>query len=436
MFRFPRNVSCLSSKGLFQSNRCLTTIAQKHRYDFDDLSLQLIEENATRGYKLYYERGMPDSQIQKEYNQFVDTIWFGRENEETVYKLIRFATDIQIGECDSFILRDYHNNKIIGCNSLKRGQAKLSTILNTSNTDEDDKIFNSVTRRITSMSKDYRGKGLGSVIRSYSAELEDNHINDCGGSLTDIQNKNIASLTLQLNSGMEIISKADIRMFYRHKTNLNDLISSKYDLYIVHADSGTDAEDFQELTGLYQKYIKQYDIIDFTVNSNEIYKPEPIFIIRDKHTKHILGAIQTQKNILQIKAASLIGKYTANVISKFMNGFNGQEQDFNVSFIFPMFFDYDNSDHDMVECVSALITFCLQNNQTNLGLTMIDSRNPFIKFMDEYDKSKQILGKIGSIMSEPESVNIVMKYKGLNDQQLNKIKSNPITAKLPAWMLF
>ena len=76
----------------------------------------------------------------------------------------------------------------------------LDTILNTDK--YGTKPINYTIRRNTIISPEMQGKGYGKIIRAYSKYLDDLHINNYGLSITDVQVKNVASINLQLKSGI------------------------------------------------------------------------------------------------------------------------------------------------------------------------------------------------------------------------------------------
>eukprot|EP01084_Bolivina_argentea_P280841 480363_1 len=394
--------------------------------DFNDSSVQLIDENESLNYKLYFQQGLSTTNCMEEYNEFNNKIWYGRLGEELCFKMKGQSEDTK--HCDLFLMRDYHNNNIIGCNSIKRlSHPKLSMLLNTNICNGNP--FNYVIRRTTAICPTMQGKGYGKIIRSYSKYLDDLHVNNYGISMTDVQIKNIPSFNLQISSGFQVVAKADTFMYYRGNYNIPNNIISNYDIYKIDGITEQHKNEFTKITAIHRTYLKRYNFIDLSVYSNEIDPIQPLYIIKPKNSEDILAVIQSKLFTIQIKSASQIETYFMNIMAKFINGFDGQEKNFDMAALCALYGDYDNNNHDMVECMNALITYCLMDNNVYFGTTFSDIRSPFTKFVNS--NQRKLCGMVGSIMSEKGMLNILMKFTGLNDQQTNIIKSNPVIVKFP-----
>ena len=112
---------------LISKSKLTTSSLRTYDVDYSNPSPQLIEENESLNYKLYYQYGLKDKQAEIEYDEFNDTIWYGKDGEEMVAKMLNDSQYAK--QSDIFTMRDYHNNNIIGINGLKRATANLSTIL-------------------------------------------------------------------------------------------------------------------------------------------------------------------------------------------------------------------------------------------------------------------------------------------------------------------
>ena len=255
--------------------------------DYHNSSKQLLEENANLNYRLYYQHGLPTDADKAELDAFNDQIWYGREGHEMVMKLKEMSKDIKT--CDIFLMRDYHNDKIIGCNSIKRVSSTLDTILNTDK--YGNEAFNYTIRRNTAIAPDMQGKGYGRVIRQYSKHLDDLHTGDHGLSITDVQIKNVASLNLQLNSGFEITGQCNIYFHYRANPSKDtENVRGKFDMHRIEPGS----KEWDMLNMLHSNIIKGYGIIDLSVTSHEIYAdPEsPVYAVKSVESDNILAAFQ------------------------------------------------------------------------------------------------------------------------------------------------
>ena len=283
-FMLKHKTSCKFINVIRIATRSFTSV------NYDNPSPQLIEENPSLNYKLYYQYGLPTAADRAELDKFNDFIWYGREGHEVVVRTLEMSRDFKT--CDIFIMRDYHNNKIIAFNSIKRVYSTTDKIFNTDKYGNDP--FNYTIRRNTAVAPELQGKGYGKVIRKYSKELDDLHCGNRGVSITTVQVKNVASRTLQLKSGFEIIGNANIYLFHRSKLVIPDNIAAKYHMYKV--DPIATETEWKIVNGLHHEMIKKHGIIDMSTTSNEIYHdPDtylPVYVIKGKSTNQILAVIQ------------------------------------------------------------------------------------------------------------------------------------------------
>ena len=422
--RFQTTRKSVTQYGSFQSIVPARSFSLSQlQIDYNNPTTQLLEENDKLGYKLYYQQGLQTQQQKQEFDTFNDPIWYGRQGHEIVARIKDMSKDIQ--SSDLFIMRDYHNNQIVGANAIKRISSTIDTILNTNKYGND--TFNFTIRRNTTISPSMQGKGYGRIIRKYSRDLDDLHVNSAkyGLSITDVQIKNEASLKLQLNTGFEIVSKGNAFQYYRPNTD-KFAVSDKYEVESVDPN---DAELWNKITALHQDNIKKYGVIDLSVTPNEIHHEHPVHVIKGKHDGKILAVFQTNLQRIEIKTATLVEKLVINMMSRFCNGMNGEETDFPMCYISPLYIDYENEECDMKDAVRELVSYCLYKRGLNFGATIIDIKHPFNKLVKENERA--ICGIAGSIMSQKETLNLLVRFNGFNEEQLDYIKLRPITTKLP-----
>ena len=118
-------------------------------------------------------------------------------------------------------------------------------------------------------------------------------------------------------------------------------------------------------------------------------------------------------------------------MAKFLNGFSSSETDMEVPGIAPLYIDYKNE--HIVEAIKELITFILYKNNVHIAAWTSDIRHPFNKLLKE--NSKEICGSVGKMMAEQNMGDWLMKIKGLNDNELDILKNNPIICGLPINLL-
>jgi len=405
-------------------------IAKRTKVDYDDPAPKLLEESDKLGYKLYHQYGLPTPEAIAEYDAFNDTIWYGKQDKEMVYKLIGFSTDTKV--CDLFLMRDYQNGSIIGCNTIKRVSSNLATVCNSTNP-EDDKAFNFTIRRTTVVDPATQGKGYGKIIRKYSRELDDLHTGSFGASMTDIQVKNVPSYNLQIKSGFAAVCQCDVAHYYRTDVSLVDelpIMAEKYDLSCIK--TRTD-DSFEQVLKLHQKYHADHGVVDLSVNPYEIGMEFPLYVVRGKPDGKILAVMQVMTQTFALKAPRAYQNKLINLAAKvhpgLRTGFPGMETEFGGSVLIPMYVDFGDASHNLVEAVRTLVTYCFAENNITFGTTSMSTKSPYRKFWN--DNKERLSGKFGAMMSENEAANIMMKFSGLNERQEKRINEGPIVIKLP-----
>ena len=259
--------------------------------DYNNPSQQLVEENSNLNYRIYYQYGLPTVEDLKEFVEFNDKIWYGQEGKEMVVKLKEMPKWVKSD--DIFLMRDYHNNKIIGFNAIHRVSSTFDKIFNTNK--YGNGAFNYVIRSNTSITPELQGKGYGTIIRKYSRELEALHINNQGVSITMIQSKNTPSINLQLKYGFEMLNKINYYQYYRHNLSLPDEISTIWDIVRMKTVTAENEPEWNRINVLHNEYIKKHGIIDLSITSNEVYSKDPeipVYVLKAKGSDNILAVFQ------------------------------------------------------------------------------------------------------------------------------------------------
>ena len=132
---------------------------------------------------------------------------------------------------------------------------------------------------------------------------------------------------------------------------------------------------------------------------------------------------------LQLKAPNKAIKYAFDFGSKLLNGMDGTEKDFKNILLTPIYIDYDNQEYDIKECVYSLITYILGKTDTHFGISWTHTLNPYGQFVDA--NRKNLCGFVGSMMTEKEGINVMMKFTGIDNEKIDLIRNNPLSVKLP-----
>ena len=133
--------------------------------------------------------------------------------------------------------------------------------------------------------------------------------------------------------------------------------------------------------------------------------------------------------LMQLKAPNKAIKYAMDYGSKLLNGMDGTEKDFRTMYLSPIYIDYKNTEYDIPEAVSSLMSYMLKQHNRHFGTSISDTKHPYAHFVEKNERA--ILGRVGAMMSDKKAMNIIMKFSGLNDENMNMIKNNPLTVKLP-----
>jgi len=399
------------------------------RVDFDNPATQLLEENESAGYKVYYQYGLPTRSERNEYDDFNDQVWYGRVGEEITYKILGLSADTQ--HCDLFLLRDYHTHRIIGCNAIKRASCSLSTLLHSNAAADAEKTFNYVIRRNTTIAPELQGKGLGKVVRKYSKYLDELHVGSCGLSVTDVQVKNVASYNLQIRSGFEVVGKTDSVLFFSSgRVAMDSEILRNYDMYTIAGNNEPERAEFEQIVALHRQYLSKHRIIDLSACPHDIDRNSPLYVIRHKESRRILLVMQPKPMRMQLKAANKLQEFAIESVAKLAGEPFQLEQDLETLGMWTLYME-EAKEHqaDMAKCVKSLIKYSLQRNGAQLAMTIFHSSNPFGTYMAQ--KRDEIFGMIGSLGYEKENANILMRFEGLDEEQKNVIRANPVLIKMP-----
>jgi len=410
-------------------------VASTGSVDFENPATQLVEENEAMNYKLYYQYGLPSVSEQHEYDLFNDQVWYGRVGHELTFKMLGLSDDTK--HCDVFLLRDYHNHRIIGANALKRVSCKLSTVLhsNTSNCNDDEKEFRYVIRRNTCIAPEVQGKGYGGVIRKFSKYLDELHVADYGLSVTDQQTQNVAIYNLQIRSGFQVVGKLDSLMFSSAAAmdaDIDPYIARNYDMYTIVGNDESARDEFEHIVALHRQYLLKHRIIDLSAIPHGIDANYPLYVIRHRESARILCVFQPRVARIQVKAASKAQGIAVETVAKLLREPFRFEQDVNTVAIWALYMDdTEENEHsgDMAKCIKELIKYCMQRNGAPLALNVFHSNNPYAVYLRE--NKSAMFGMFELAYYEKENANILMRFQGLSEEQKNIISSNPVMIKCP-----
>jgi len=376
--------------------------------------------------------GLPTEREQKEFDDFNDAIWYGLEGQEMVQRVLGMSVSAKY--CDNFFLRDFHNGSLMGFNNLKRATSTFSTVTQGNHCDGD--AFNYVLRRKTAVGPAFQGKGYGKVIRKYSKYLDELHVGRYGVSFTGVQVKNTPSLNLQIASGFNTVTQMHTPIFHRFSFKIDPETLNHFNLYKVNGLNPSDREEFESLNVLHAAYLKRHQIIDLSLYPNAIYPGDALYVIKGKDASKPVVVFQSKILTAAYKTASKLESWSAAVLGT-LGGFPKEEEEMEAVQLVPIHVDMEQSDSTLVDCIDALITFILKDNNASTAAIIVDVRNPLAKWMDTLSlkQKHRILGIGGALLTDENNMNLLMKFSGLSETQLSVATSNPIVCKPPLLLL-